>query len=141
MRCRGALDEAGISLVESLVACALLSAGLLSLVQVCGVAAALNVSSRHTTLAAVLAAQKLEQLRGGAAQASGLDFVDAAGLSLVTGGEPPPGAVFRRRWTVDPLDARPGEWVVVQVLVTPVAHPDARWREVRLVTVGPRTTP
>ncbi len=54
---------AGFSLVETLVATALLATAVVSLAQLAGLAARGNVRSRNTTYAAVLAAQKLEELR------------------------------------------------------------------------------
>src|SRR5688572_32398086 len=65
-----ALDRAeGFSLVESLIACGVLAAGVLSVVQLFALAAAMSVTSRQTTAAAILAAQKLEELRAADAPA------------------------------------------------------------------------
>ena len=57
------LEPAGFSLVETLVATALLATAVVSLAQLFGLATRSNIGSRNTTYAAVLAAQKLEELR------------------------------------------------------------------------------
>jgi len=55
--------DAGFSLIEAMVATALLAGAVVSLAQLAGIAARRNASSRHATYAAILAAQKLEELR------------------------------------------------------------------------------
>jgi prepilin-type N-terminal cleavage/methylation domain-containing protein len=55
--------DAGFSLLEVLVAAMLLATALVSLAQLFGVATRSNIGSRATTYAAVLAQQKLEELR------------------------------------------------------------------------------
>jgi type II secretory pathway pseudopilin PulG len=134
--------DRGFSLVESLIACTLLTIGVLSLAHLFGVAAALNVSSRDATLAAVLAVQKLEELRTAVEQAPGVDFVDARGGRLPpAAGAPPPDAAYVRRWTVDPLDVDPANTTVLQVTVSPTMERGPRWREVRMVSVRTRKSP
>jgi type II secretory pathway pseudopilin PulG len=56
--------QSGSSLIEVMVATALLAAALVSLAQLFGISMKSNVSSKHTTLAGVLAEQKMEELRG-----------------------------------------------------------------------------
>ena len=68
--------QAGFSLVEALVATALVAGAVVALAELTGVAARSNARSRQATYTAVLAAQKLEQLR---ALAWG---VDARGLPV-----------------------------------------------------------
>ena len=58
-----AIESAGFSLIETIVATALIATAVVSLAQLFGVAARSNIGSRNTTYAAVLAAQKLEELR------------------------------------------------------------------------------
>ncbi len=76
-----------------------------------------------------------------------VDFLDAAGSWAGTGIQPPPHAVFVRRWMVQPLPASPGDTLVLQVLVTPVARPVVgttskarRAGEALLATVRTRTS-
>jgi type II secretory pathway pseudopilin PulG len=55
--------EPGFSLVETIVATALLATAVVTLAQLFGVAVRRNVASRQTTHATILAAQKIEELR------------------------------------------------------------------------------
>ena len=56
--------EAGFSLVETLVATAILASALVALAELFGIAVKTNQTSRTNTFAAILAEQKIEQLRG-----------------------------------------------------------------------------
>ena len=49
------------------------------------------------------------------------DFLDGSGRWLAGGATAPPGTIFVRRWSVEPLPANPHNTVVLQVLV--VRHP------------------
>jgi prepilin-type N-terminal cleavage/methylation domain-containing protein len=60
---RGASNAAGFSLLEVLVATALLASALVSLAQLFAMSTRSNIGSRNSTYAAVLAQQKLEELR------------------------------------------------------------------------------
>ncbi len=79
-------SEAGFSLVETAVATAILAASLVALAQLFGVATATNRSARTTTVATVLAYQKMEQLRGltYGFDALGLPATDSATDTSVT---------------------------------------------------------
>lgn len=152
------MTERGFSLAEVLVATAILSVALVSLAQLFAIATKANRSSKSTTLAAVLAEQKMEQLRsltwgfdtiglpfsdistdlsvvpetptGGTGLSPSpagtlsqnttgfVDYLDASGRWLGTGPEPPAGAVYIRRWSVEPLPTNPNNTLVLQVLVT-----------------------
>ena len=46
------------------------------------------------------------------------DFLDDSGRWLAGGTSAPPGTVYLRRWSVDPLPANPNNTVVLQVFVT-----------------------
>jgi type II secretory pathway pseudopilin PulG len=63
-RCEFPHDEGGFSLIEMIVATGLLAGALAALGQLFAIAVANNVSSRSGSYATVLAAQKMEQLRG-----------------------------------------------------------------------------
>ena len=72
-----------------------------------------------------------------------VDFIDGQGVSLGGGVTAPSGAVFVRRWSIEPL-AGSSDLIVVQVLARPLAagSPPAGQRaagEVRLVTMRART--
>lgn len=133
--------DQGFSLLECLVASTLLAVGVLSLSQLFAAATSLNISSRHATLAAIVAAQKLEELRALTAHAPGTDFLDARGLLLASGGTPPRGTMYVRRWTVDPLHTAPANAVVLQVTVATGPAGSITRREVRLMSVRARKSP
>ena len=87
--------------------------GVLALTQVFALTARANATARHVTIASVLAAQKIEELRSTAWS------IPAQGVDSV--------AEFTRQWSVAPLAADPAHTAVIQVRVTPGA--------VRLVTL------
>ena len=47
-----------------------------------------------------------------------VDHLDGFGTKLGAGPQPPGGAVYTRRWSIEPLPADPANVVVIQVLVT-----------------------
>jgi prepilin-type N-terminal cleavage/methylation domain-containing protein len=49
------------------------------------------------------------------------DFLDERGTPVGSGTNPPPGTVYIRRWSVEPLPTNPNNTLILQVLVT-------RWR-------------
>ena len=151
--------EGGFSLVEVLVATGLLTASLVTLAQLFALSTRSNIASRSTTYAAVLAQQKMEELRaltwgfdlaglpisdtstntavspeqpnGGTGLSPSpatalnentngyVDYIDQFGAKLGTGGvTPPSGAIYTRRWSVQPLPTNPNNTLVLQVLVT-----------------------
>ena len=61
-----------------------------------------------------------------------VDYLDARGQRVGTGGAPPPTAVFIRRWNVRPLPTNPNNTLILQVLVTTVV------REAKLGGMSPR---
>jgi prepilin-type N-terminal cleavage/methylation domain-containing protein len=119
---RAAGGERGFSLVEVLVATAVLSVALVSLAQLFAIATKANTSSRSTTIAAVLAEQKMEQLRSltWGFDTIGLPFSDiSTDLSVVPetpiggpGLSPSPAGTLSQNTTgfVDYVDAF-GRWV------------------------------
>jgi hypothetical protein len=140
-----------------MVATVLMATAVVALAQLFGVATRNNVTARHATYATILAAQKIEELLAwswadlGQSPATALrentpgwvDYIDEFGRAL--GDRPHRNAAFARRWAVEPLSARPGEAVVIQVVVTPRPHRAARDEvagglpdEARLVTVRTR---
>jgi len=155
----GVRGDAGFSLAEVLVATTLISVALVSLAQLFAISTRANTSSRASTLAAVLAEQKMEQLRsltwgfdtiglpfsdistdisvvpetptGGSGLSPSpdgtladnttgfVDFIDARGRWIGTGTTPPPGTLYIRRWSVEPLPTNPNNTLILQVLVKP----------------------
>jgi prepilin-type N-terminal cleavage/methylation domain-containing protein len=154
-------DARGFSLVEVLAATTILTVAIVALAELFTISIRANDGAKTTTIAAVLAQQKMEQLRGlaWAFDALGLpltdtttdtsvvperpaggrglspspsdalahntegycDFVDGSGRLLGGGTTPPEGALYIRRWSIEPLPTNPNNTIILQVLVT-------RWR-------------
>ena len=126
--------ERGFSLIETVVAAGIVAGAFTALAQVFALSIAHNVAARDASAAMVLAAQKMEQLRGlipgvdlneGGTLASSVDgfadYLDQAGKRLGVGGSVPPGTVYVRRWSVAALPSKP-DLLVMQVRV---AKPEA----------------
>ena len=130
--------EHGFSLLETLVTSTILTAGLLSLAQLLAMAVTANASAGMATYAALLAAQKIEDLRAEPWESlerntgEFVDYLDRAGATL-EGAEG--AAPFTRRWSVEPLPGDPANNVVIQVLVRTPRD------DTRIVTVRTRTAP
>jgi prepilin-type N-terminal cleavage/methylation domain-containing protein len=122
--------ERGFSLLEVLCATTILVVGLAALAQLVTLSTRVNGSAKAITVSTIVAAQKMEQLLSDAVlspspadslkrNTSGYcDFADKHGQSLGTGSVPPAGAVYVRRWSIDPLPADPANTFVLQVFVT-----------------------
>jgi prepilin-type N-terminal cleavage/methylation domain-containing protein len=129
--------ERGFSLLELLVASAILTVALLSLAQLLALATAANASAGRATYAAVLAAEQLENLRASTWESlrrqtgESVDYLDRSGKPL----EGASTGMYRRRWLIDPLPADPDNALVIQVIVS------GRGEVARLTTVRARTTP
>lgn len=122
--------EKGFSFLEVLVAVAIVGASFTVLTQLWAIATHANSHARRATIAAVLAAEKMEQLRSsvvdldldsGASLVGNIegycDFFDARGRAVGAGTEAPQGAAFIRRWSIAPLSTDPMATRVLQVLV------------------------
>jgi Tfp pilus assembly protein PilV len=135
-------DEHGFSLLETLVTSTILTAGLLSLAQLLAMAVTANASAGMATYAALLAAQKIEDLRAEPWESlerhtgEFADYLDRAGTTLEGAAE---NAAFTRRWSVEPLPGDPANTVVIQVIVR-TQREDTR-EDTRIVTVRTRTAP
>jgi Tfp pilus assembly protein PilV len=104
VRFRALADTRGSSLLEALIAAGILASALLSLAQLIELAVKSTAAAGRTTDAALLASQKLEELRAG------------SWSDLQSGADSPvPG--FTRTWTVTPLAADPDYVAVLEVLV------------------------
>jgi type II secretory pathway pseudopilin PulG len=150
-------NDSGFSLIETVVATGILATALISLAQLFALATESNTSARDTTYAAMLAEQKIEQLRaltwgfdsvglplsdtttntavqpeeptGGkgltpspadALKTNSLgyvDYVDQWGNILGTGESPQDGALYFRRWSIEPLPTNPNNTLIIQVVV------------------------
>ena len=97
----------GSTLIEVLVAMLVLMSGVMAMAQLFLVAAATNAAARQTTVAATLAAQKVEQLLSTdvAVTPESVDHLDASGRILGSQDAPPSDAVYTRRWSIESLTA------------------------------------
>ena len=117
MRGRDALDEAGFSLLEALVASTVLCVGVLALVQLFTIAIGSMTVAADQTNAALLAEQKVAEIRARRVPLAGQDVVDALGRprDAIAAGDSQ--ALYAREWSVAPLPPRPDAAQVVQVVV------------------------
>ena len=123
--------SAGFSIVEVVVALAIVIAGVASLAQLFVASAYANRVADTTSVTLLLAEQKLEELLGetglgpsppGALTvntAGYFDYLDASGVSLgVMSATPPPGTAYICRWSIALLPDSAANAIVVQVIVT-----------------------
>lgn len=155
--------ERGFSLIEALIAIAILIVGCGVLAHLAVMSTRANQAARAVTRAALLAANLAEDLSSqGSLSGASLpvspadalsvnvagycDFFDAAGAALGPGPAPPSGAAFARRWSVSDLPGGPAGARLVQVIVLPwpqaagLGATDARRLELTrliLVRAGP----
>lgn len=125
----------------------LMASALVSLAQLFAISVSSNHSAATLTYTAVLAEQKMEQLRGLAwafdnagqplsdaglsASPQGtltgntpgwVDYLDQFGRVVGDGAAPPPKTVYIRRWAVEPLPGNPMNTIAIHVLVTSRAN-------------------
>lgn len=91
----------GFTLVESLIACAVLATALLSIGHLGAMSIARVGDARHRTIATALAVAKIEELRTAGPPAAGADVVDGAGQPAQRGRV----LAFARRWSVTPISS------------------------------------
>ena len=110
--------QRGFSLVEVLVAMAILVGAIVTLAMVMARSASTNAWARRATYATLLASDKLEQLRALPVDAD--ELAPSAADTLATdcdGFFDEPAAGYKRRWSIVPLATQPGS-VVVTVTVS-----------------------
>jgi Tfp pilus assembly protein PilV len=118
---RALRDIRGFSLLDALIAAAILAAALLSLAQLIAFAVKTTAAAGRMTHAALLASQKVEALRAGS-------------WGELQSGTDSPAAGFTRAWIVTPLAADPDSVAVLEVLVR---APGGQTRMVALKTKAP----
>jgi Tfp pilus assembly protein PilV len=117
----------GFSLVETLIATTLMAGALVSLAQCVGAAAQSGAAARTRALAALMAAQKMEQMRVVSWDAIAsvplvTEFLDASGQLRCPDADVPCGeAVFVRKWSAARAPFSTGI-LIVEVDVRPVGH-------------------
>ena len=129
----------GFSLIEVLVACGVLVTGVLALAALLARSVPINIAAGHISRATVLAAQKVEELRVGAADpvADAVEYLDRRGAVVGAGGDAPRGAIYARRWTAVPLSGSTAGTYVLTVVVEPLTGTRAD----RVTTIGVRAVP
>jgi hypothetical protein len=133
--------DSGSTLVEVLIATLVLVSGLLAMAQLFLLAAATNAAARDSTVAATLAAQKVEQLLSGdLSDATELvEHVDAWGRVVGSDDSPPSDAVYTRRWSIEPVTP---DTVAIHVRIgrsDRSGRPGVMAGETRVVAVRTRT--
>lgn len=130
----------GFTLLEVMVAIGLLAVGVVSLVQLALLARASDRSAALLTIASVLAQDKMEQLRADEWPAAPSDFCceffDAHGTLLASGSIPPVGAIYERRWAIEPVPSVPASSRVLKVSVAARGVAPVRLVGVRTRRVG-----
>jgi Tfp pilus assembly protein PilV len=118
----------GFSLVETLIATTLMAGTLVSLAQFIGAAAQSGAAARTRALAALMAAQKVEQLWAmpwdaiASVPAPITEFLDASGNQRCPGAGAPCGeAVFVRKWSAAHAAFSTGV-LIIEVDVRPVGR-------------------
>ena len=123
-------SKQGFSIIEVLVATTVMAVGLAALAQLFALSVGVNTRARHTTMATVLARQKIEELR---AEPGALEHSPPGALEHDT-----PGFYdvvdrrYHRRWSIDAMPSNP-DAVVLQVFI--VDH------GIRLLSVKTPRTP
>jgi Tfp pilus assembly protein PilV len=127
--------EHGVSVIEAMIATALLATALTVLAQLLTTAVTSNIAAGRACVAIVLASQKLEELRSAPARPpDGSDSVDLWGGVAGVGPNPARGGMFVRRWTIQALPGTVLGTHVIQVRVDAAGQPATsvvgatRWR-------------
>jgi Tfp pilus assembly protein PilV len=128
----------GFSLVETVLAIALLTGALVTLAQLVAAGVHTTAAARYRTMATMLAQQKLEELRGESTlgDVSGaIEHRDADGARVCTTVEPCEAAVFSLRWSIAASTSTAGA-VVIRITA---AHAHRNYGEVRSFAIRPRS--
>jgi Tfp pilus assembly protein PilV len=110
------VQERGSSLIEALVATLIVSTGVVTMAQLLSIAAVTNLAARRSTVAAIAAEQKLEELR--TLPFDELQISPASALEQNTDGYVDYVGIYTRRWSIEPVSSASGSSLVIQVLVT-----------------------
>ena len=137
------MKAAGFSLLEVLMATAVVGVGVASLAQLIVLSARATRIASTTSVTLLLAEEKMEELIGNSANPPDHDHIDYFGSDgaalgvekIALMGTPPSGTAYIRRWSVTALEDGPGELVAIQVWVTPWPDPPG---QTRLVSVTRR---
>jgi prepilin-type N-terminal cleavage/methylation domain-containing protein len=128
-------QASGFTLVEVLVAVAILMVAWLAAARLFASSVTANAGARGITQATILAVEKMEQLRALPFDDARLAFSPADSLSIDVGGYfDTSDGQYVRRWSIDPLPSHPDSAIVIHVIVarSPAAN------EAHLVTIRTR---
>ena len=134
------MRDNGFSLLEAIVASAILIAGILSLAQLVAASSRATAASGVRSLAAVLVVDKMEQLRalrwtvddaGAPVSDPQLATSPADALERDVPGYVDAPAGWTRRWSVQPLPSDPLDTIVLQIRVVGTGGAEARMATVR----------
>ena len=116
-------ESRGFTLVESVIACAVLATALLSIGHLGAVSITRVADARYRTISTTLALAKLEELRADRMPSGGADVVDSTGQPADRGST----VTFERRWSITAVTGDAG---IVTVVVN--SDPPQSGRDVRL---------
>jgi prepilin-type N-terminal cleavage/methylation domain-containing protein len=136
--CTGLSVPRGFGLIEVLVAIALLSSAMLPLATLLAMAARTAATVQHRSTAAVLASQKVEQLRGQVILAETperLEYLDAAGNAACAGEVGCDARAYTVSWSTVTLPLH-GDAMLISVVVS---HVSKMHGQVRTFAVRPRS--
>ena len=128
----------GFSLIETVLAIGLLTAALVTLAQLVAAGGYTTAAARYRTLAAILAQQKIEWLRGEATLGdtiASVEYLDESGLPVCDDLRPCAAAVFTARWSIGPVASVPGA-ILIQVVVS---HAHRNYGEVKSFAIRSRS--
>jgi prepilin-type N-terminal cleavage/methylation domain-containing protein len=127
----------GFSLVEVVVAIALLTGALVTLAQLLAQGVHSTAAAQYRTIASILAEQKAEQLRGEPtlADIATVEHVDSSGSRVCGASEPCGAAAFTVQWSIAPFPSVPGT-VLIDVTV---GHAHKNYGRARSFAVRPRS--
>lgn len=131
-------DARGFSLIETVLAIALLTGALVTLAQLVAAGVHTSAAAQYRTVATILAQQKMEELRGEATLADVADTIehrDAAGLNVCDSAKLCAAAAFSVHWSVQPSASTPGA-VLIQISAS---HAHRNYGEVRLHAIRSRS--
>jgi Tfp pilus assembly protein PilV len=132
--------ERGFTLIEAIIAIGVFAGALASLAQLVSVCARTNAVAQHRTSSALLAQQKVEQLRAEPVldeTPQTVEHLDINGAVMCRGEMTCNGAVYVRGWSVKPAATAPMA-VFVHVFARRARDGSG---DVNLVTMRPRVLP
>lgn len=127
----------GFSLIEVLIASGILAAAAVALSGLCVLSAEALLAARQRSVAAILAAARLEELLADPdalrSSVGGSDWVGPSGT-----GQPDAFGGYQRHWRITASSSLPDKLVVVSVRVTSATEARLHLDDIRLITLAER---